>query len=249
MLDPAPHRIAERREQQQDREAHEELRQARNGRVRHAAEQPRERAERHADQQREERRAEPDLERRLAPLSSRRNSSRPSVPSEPSTNSVLSFAASASAVLRPFATCVHGPTGLSASPFANGNWSFGPCPSSVREDRVADEAEEHEQDEDDQAAERELVALEAAPEERPLAGRLEPRQRLDVGLGRDAGRSGIARRSSSPKPQSLYDGLSAVLQSFRQWFGQPGANSGSRAYGLRTCTSVTRQSLSFCFPS
>ena len=63
------------------------------------------------------------------PLSRRRNSSRPSVSAEPSTNSVVSFAATASAVLVPLATCVHGPTGFNASPFANGNWSFAPCPS------------------------------------------------------------------------------------------------------------------------
>jgi len=63
------------------------------------------------------------------PFSSRRNSSRPSVLSEPSTNNVVSFAAIAAAVFVPFRTCVHGPTGFSASPFANGNWSFAPCPS------------------------------------------------------------------------------------------------------------------------
>jgi hypothetical protein len=55
------------------------------------------------------------------PFSNRRNSSRPRVLSEPSTNSVVSFAAIASAVLVPFRTCVHGPTGFKASPFAKGN--------------------------------------------------------------------------------------------------------------------------------
>src|SRR5438046_520596 len=71
------------------------------------------------------------------PFSSRRSSSRPSVPSEPSTNSVVSRVAKAAAVF-------------------------------VRDERLGYKTEDEHQQEDDQAAERELVPLEAPPEQRPL---------------------------------------------------------------------------------
>ena len=217
-------------------------------RVGQTADQAGERAERDSDQQREECRAEADLERRLAALE------------QPDELVAAELAVRAEDEERRLvrrkrlrgARCV-----AHVGPGADR-----PERLAVRErERLVRPVPEHcaisgsptkqsrtSSSEDDQARQREPVALEAAPEERPLAGRVDPRHGLDGGLGRTYVDPNLGARHLRSR-SGLMTGCRRSSSRYGSGSASPGRTPEAWTYGRRTCTSVTRQSLSFCFPS
>ena len=94
---------------------------------------------------------------------------------------------------------LHGPTGMKPSSIPSENWSSGLWPmsfSAMDRARVADQDDE---DEEDDARERDAVALEATPDLLPVAARpdvafCEPFGQRDVGLADLASDSGVFSR-------------------------------------------------------
>ena len=239
-LEPVAHGVAERGQQEQDREAHEELGQARDGRVGHAAEQAGERAERHSDQQREERRADADLERRLPALEQPDELVAPelAVRAEDEERRLVRRKrlrrARRVAHVRPRADR---PQRLAVRERER---LVRPVPERVRDQRLADEAEQ-----DEQRGRRS-----GSPSAN--LSRLKRRQKsvhCPGGLTRGSDSTAASAATHVIRASALVisaasacSGLSVFAQPARALVAPARGELRKRLYGVRTCTSVTRQS-------